>query len=566
MKHTIKSFIVVIFFSCSSPENENDQTLAQPSIPEYNLTVSSGTGGSVSTSGGTYEEGTTVNITATPNSEYIFQNWSNGSTENPLSVIVNQNITLSANFIKRKYPLTINIQGEGTVREEIVSSGKSTPTEYNSGTVLMLTAVADEGWRFNEWSGAVSGTEESIQITLNQPKNITVDFNSLVRLPIINQNSNVFPTNTDINWNDHAKNGNSPYYYDDDNIPDIITGIRPMGTSGDPNVVNDLVVFNYNGNEVFRFDVKSFNPQIRDSLNVLNIAFADVNNDSKLDFGLQYMGEWSGEDPSNSDDNIYIGQNVYLLISNSSGSYDISEVIDDPEDVSFEIRIWDFDFDGDIDILPGSMDNGVILENQGNNIFERTSITPLYTSSSGIVKIFDWDNDGEKDYVTISRPPAEPPHNPELAVILNNVVQKIQLNNTGYNFNYNVEGNSSSWSMERMAIIDGDNDGDWDLILGGFYDDSNGIRFHEQKYFQNNNGSFSHIENYIEHDYTLDPVNPRPALNNMLQVWVEDLDGDGDEDFYYPKYGEFGGAESVFWWENTGNGFIINKDFYLPFN
>ena len=62
MKHTIKSFIVVIFFSCSSPENENDQTLAQPSIPEYNLTVSSGTGGSVSTSGGTYEEGTTVNI------------------------------------------------------------------------------------------------------------------------------------------------------------------------------------------------------------------------------------------------------------------------------------------------------------------------------------------------------------------------------------------------------------------------------------------------------------------------------------------------------------------------
>lgn len=561
MRHSITVFISLFLFSCSSPENITDPTPVQ-----YTLSISSGTGGTVSTSGGTYEEGSTVNVTATPNSGYIFQNWSNGSTDNPLTVTVNQNITLTANFIKRKYPLTINIQGEGTVSEEIVSSGNSAPTEYNSGTVLRLTAVADDGWRFNQWSGDVSGTEESIEITLNQPKNITVDFNSLVRLPIINQNSNVFPSNTDINWNDHAKNGNSPYYFDDDNIPDIITGIRPMGTSGDPNVINDLVVFNYNGNEVFRFDVKSFNPQIRDSLNVLNIAFADVNNDSKLDFGLQYMGEWSGEDPSNSDDNIYIGQNVYLLISNSSGSYDISEVIDDPEDVSFEIKIWDFDFDGDIDILPGSMDNGVILENQGNNIFERTSITPLYTSSSGIVKILDWDNDGEKDYVTISRPPAEPPHNPELAVILNNVVQKIQLNNTGYNFNYNVEGNSSSWSMERMAIIDGDNDGDWDLILGGFYDDSNGIRFHEQKYFQNNNGSFSYIENYIEHDYTLDPVNPRPALNNMLQVWVEDLDGDGDEDFYYPKYGEFGGAESVFWWENTGNGFIINKDFYLPFN
>ena len=32
----------------------------------------------------------------------------------------------------------------------------------------------------------------------------------------------------------------------------------------------------------------------------------------------------------------------------------------------------------------------------------------------------------------------------------------------------------------------------------------------------------------------------------MLQVWVEDLDGDGDEDFYYPKYGEFGGLNPCF--------------------
>ena len=131
---------------CSSPENETDPTPVQPSTTEYTLTVSSGTGGSVSTSGGTYEEGTTVNITATPSSEYVFQNWSNGSTDNPLTVTVNQNITLTANFIKRKYPLTINIQGEGTVREEIVSSGKSTPTEYNSGTVVRLKADATGEW------------------------------------------------------------------------------------------------------------------------------------------------------------------------------------------------------------------------------------------------------------------------------------------------------------------------------------------------------------------------------------------------------------------------------------
>ena len=68
MRHSITVFICLFFISCSSPENENDPTPVQPSASEYTLTVSSGTGGSVSTSRGTYEEGTTVNITATPNS------------------------------------------------------------------------------------------------------------------------------------------------------------------------------------------------------------------------------------------------------------------------------------------------------------------------------------------------------------------------------------------------------------------------------------------------------------------------------------------------------------------
>ena len=167
-------------FSCSSPENEMDPTPVQPSTREYTLTVSSGTGGTVSTSGGTYEEGSTVNVTATPNSEYIFQNWSNGSTDNPLTVTVNQNITLTANFIKRKYPLTVNVQGEGTVREEIVSTGKSTPTEYNSGTTVLLTAVPNDGWEFSSWSGDVESSNSTITTLINEPKNINLTFSQII--------------------------------------------------------------------------------------------------------------------------------------------------------------------------------------------------------------------------------------------------------------------------------------------------------------------------------------------------------------------------------------------------
>ena len=44
---------------------------------------------------------------------------------------------------RRKYPLTINIEGEGEVLEEIVNAGRT--TDYDSGTTVKLTAVPAEG-------------------------------------------------------------------------------------------------------------------------------------------------------------------------------------------------------------------------------------------------------------------------------------------------------------------------------------------------------------------------------------------------------------------------------------
>ena len=174
----ISNFLIIVILlissSCSSVE---DEVINQ--TQKFTLSVESSDGGTVSTSGGTYEEGSTITITATPYSEYVFQNWSNGSTNNPLTVTVNQNITLTSNFIKRKYPLTISIEGEGTVREEVVSSGKSTPTEYNSGTTVLLTAHPEDEWLFTGWSGDIGDidpTENPIQFNITESKNITATF------------------------------------------------------------------------------------------------------------------------------------------------------------------------------------------------------------------------------------------------------------------------------------------------------------------------------------------------------------------------------------------------------
>ena len=168
---------VTLLFSCSSPDNETDPTTNQQTT-EYTLTVNSGTGGSVSSPGGSYNQGQSVSITATPDSEYVFVNWSNGSTDNPLSITVNSNQTITANFEKRKYPLTVSITGSGTVSEEIISAGKTT-TEYTSGSVIRLTANASDGWSFSSWSGNVSSTQNPIEVSINEAKTVTAAFSEI---------------------------------------------------------------------------------------------------------------------------------------------------------------------------------------------------------------------------------------------------------------------------------------------------------------------------------------------------------------------------------------------------
>ena len=66
---TILSFLLI--YSCSTEEENSSVPTFQTPEPEeqvnqYTLTVSSAEGGTVSTEGGTYDDGTEVTITATP--------------------------------------------------------------------------------------------------------------------------------------------------------------------------------------------------------------------------------------------------------------------------------------------------------------------------------------------------------------------------------------------------------------------------------------------------------------------------------------------------------------------
>ena len=78
-----------------------DVTLIERDSPaqSFTVTVSSANSsmGTVS-GGGTYEEGQTATVTATPKSGYKFTRWSNGSTANPYSFTVTSDISLTAYF------------------------------------------------------------------------------------------------------------------------------------------------------------------------------------------------------------------------------------------------------------------------------------------------------------------------------------------------------------------------------------------------------------------------------------------------------------------------------------
>ena len=113
-------------------------------------------GGSV-TGEGEYEEGTEVSITAIPNQGWEFAGWT-GDTDNVDDVDSGQttvtmpadNISLTANFQEEVVPtlfslhLEVHPEGAGAVLGE---------GEYEEGELVNVTATANQGWEFVNWTG-----------------------------------------------------------------------------------------------------------------------------------------------------------------------------------------------------------------------------------------------------------------------------------------------------------------------------------------------------------------------------------------------------------------------------
>ena len=110
MKKLILYFSVLLLLTCSKDSTEDTSSVyvAPPSnttntpsttVTQYTITVSAGEGGSVSTAGGTYNDGTSISITATPNEGYGFIGWNGSdSSSSTISVTLTANTTIEALF------------------------------------------------------------------------------------------------------------------------------------------------------------------------------------------------------------------------------------------------------------------------------------------------------------------------------------------------------------------------------------------------------------------------------------------------------------------------------------
>ena len=173
MKKLILLFgICLVVLTCGKDSDEPAPNLNKGK--KFDLAVSASEGGSVDTSGGSYDSNSSVTITANPADGYEFTGWSgdaSGST-NPLTVTVNGNKNITANFATLKLNLSVTASNGGSVN---ITDG-----EYDKEAQVSLVASPTEGYAFTGWTGGVTSSDNPLSLVMDEAKTITANFEKTI--------------------------------------------------------------------------------------------------------------------------------------------------------------------------------------------------------------------------------------------------------------------------------------------------------------------------------------------------------------------------------------------------
>jgi hypothetical protein len=539
MKKLFLFLSLLLLLTCAKEDSQAPNTPPSQITRQNTLTVSAGDGGSVSTTGGTFASGTQVSITATPDAGYSFSGWSNGSTANPLTVTLNSNTSITANFqvIVNSYTLTLTA-GEGGA-----ASGGGV---YEEGTEVTITATPEEGYEFIGWS---DGDTSQIRVySLNSDITLSAEF--YIKMPnyerysAINETTNAF----------HKQK----YFY------------RYLSK----NEYRGLAFHSIQFDGSFTSCLHAVSPDqggcygtwpyyaVHGSYD----TWGDFNNDGKLDY---FASTWTftQDNKFGNEKSPFIYISDYFTPSNRTYTAKMSEYINWASPTS----IADFDQNGYLDILflhNNRHNNSVnwnpnqISENSGENIPAGQSSIVFFESNGEFTEVpfgpndldthtsttGDIDNDGDIDILMM-------PWGVQLAGI--SPSPKIVLNNGGRNFetielleDYDefIQDYPFNWNNLMFNLFDLDGDGLLDIIGGTKLRDipdqeaasDEGVIYwpywdDAEKGFHSNNRPWilwgtEDIQFNSNNLVTLEKNTYRHIYNNILGSGFTDYDNDGDID------------------------------------
>ncbi|WP_299701337.1 T9SS type A sorting domain-containing protein [uncultured Pontibacter sp.] len=206
----------------------DDGSSPPPPSEQYTLSVSTVGSGSVSKSPtqNTYAAGSTVSLTATPAAGYQFAGWSGDvtGTTNPLSVVMNNNITLTATFTE-------------------------TPSAPEVVSFVLVDAVTEQDVQTLA-DGATVSLSSLANTKLNIRANTSPASVGSVRFELSGAQSKTY-TDNGAPYALHGDNGNGNYYYGNWNPPATGTytlratpyaGSKATGTAGTPLSISFTIV------------------------------------------------------------------------------------------------------------------------------------------------------------------------------------------------------------------------------------------------------------------------------------------------------------------------------------
>ena len=172
----------------SNPEtltfDSNKSVTAHFSLKDYLLTIEVEGNGTVTetvlenpeNNGNENTTSKKIKVEANSNEGWFFDRWEGdlSGSSNPDTIIVDEAKTVTAIFKEEitedEFLLSVDTDGDGRVEKD---PDKST---YSEGERVELSAVAENGWVFDQWRGDLSVSENPVTVTIDGDKSVTAVF------------------------------------------------------------------------------------------------------------------------------------------------------------------------------------------------------------------------------------------------------------------------------------------------------------------------------------------------------------------------------------------------------